>query len=106
MDESDLDYMPDNIPLEELILMVRSGRVFYIKERGLITRALDNYIKVWFDAHGKVHSERFGKLGSMKMFNMVRTAEGVAIYLKKSARFGSVILMEKASSLDRNEAPK
>ncbi len=34
MDESKLDYMPENIPLEQLIPIVRSGRVFYIKREG------------------------------------------------------------------------
>jgi hypothetical protein len=95
MEESKLEYMPADIPKEQLIPWLRSCRTFYVKERGVVMRALDNYAKVWLNTQGKVHSERFGKLGSMKMLNLSRTPESVASFLKLASKLGSVVLIEK-----------
>ena len=95
MEESKLEYMPADIPKEQLITRLRSGRTFYVKERGVVMRALYNYAKVWFGAQGKVHSERFVELGSMKMLNLSRTPESVATLLKLASKLGSAVLMEK-----------
>ena len=95
MEESKLEYMPADIPKEQLITRLRSGRTFYAKERGVVMRSLDNYVKVWFYAQGKVHSERFGKRGSMKMMILSRTPEPVATFLKLASKLGSVALIEK-----------
>ncbi len=61
---------------------------------------------MWFDGQGKIHTERFGKLGSMKMLNLAKTPEGVSGWLKNIARLGSVVLMERDAAAERERLPK